>query len=266
MTTSFLQRDRNTGAGTDAGDGSENVDDDPRSGDRGGSARRLGLRARVFIAVAVLVVLALVATWVIAFSSLFGVRSVDVRGEHELTASQVEAAAGIGHGTPLVRVDTAGVTRRVETLPGIASAEVSTEFPSTVVITVVERTAVGYIQVGGKALLVDRTGAQYRTVAAAPHGLPRMVVPTSHGRTPHAASAAVARVASSLPRTLLAQVHSIQALDPTAITLVLSQGRLVQWGSATANAQKARVLPVIIKHRRYDTVFDVSDPNQPFSR
>lgn len=252
MTTSFLQRDR------------EDVDD-PGSGD-GDGRRRFGLRARVLLGVAVLVVLALVATWVIAFSSLFGVRSVDVRGERSLTAAQIEAAAGIDHGTPLVRVDTAAATRRVERLGGIASAEISTEFPSTVVITVVERTAVGWIRVGGRALLVDRTGAQFRTVDTAPHGLPRMVVPTSNGRTPHAASAAVARVAAALPRTLLAQVHSIQALDPTAITLVLSQGRLVQWGSATANAQKALVLPVIIKHRRYDTVFDVSDPNQPFSR
>ena len=190
-----------------------------------------------------------------------------MHGEHALTAAQVEAAAGIAHGTPLVRLDTARVTRRVETLPESRRPRSAPSFPSHRRRSPSSSAAPwATSRVGGKALLVDRTGAQYRTVAAAPHGLPRMVVPTSNGRTPHAASAAVARVASALPRTLLAQVHSIQALDPTAITLVLSQGRLVQWGSATRERAEGARPARDHQHRRYDTVFDVSDPNQPFSR
>ena len=60
-------------------------------------------------------------------------------------------------------------------------------------------------------------------------------------------------------------VRSIEALDPNAITLVLTRGRVVAWGSADRSADKARVLPVLLeqKHARY---VDLTDPDQPFTR
>lgn len=218
-------------------------------------------RRAVLIAVAVAVVVAVLATWLIAFSSVFGVRDVEVRGTHTLTAAQVRAAADISHGTPLVRLDTAAVTRRVEQLADVESAEVSTSFPSTVVITVVERVPVGYVVVNGKTMLVDRTGDQYHQVAAAPSGLPRFVVPV--GSSARTTGGAVAVVAGALSPSLRAQVLSVQALDPGAITLVLTQGRLVQWGSAARSADKARVLPVLLQQGA--ARIDVSNPDQPYT-
>lgn len=219
-------------------------------------------RRTALLVVALVAVLAVVATWLIAFSPVFGVRTITVRGNHLLTAAQVRTAAHLSHGTPLVRVDTAAITKRVEQLPEVASAQVSTSFPSTVVITVDERTPVGYLRKGNGAVLVDRTGDQYRTVRKPEKGLPRFVVaPGAAGR---ATGAAVAEVAAALPAALRREVVSITALSPTSITLLLTQGRVVQWGSSADSAQKALLLPVLL--RRHPAQVDLTNPAQPFTR
>ncbi len=218
-------------------------------------------RRRIAVGVAVVVVLALLATWLIAFSSVLGVGTVAVHGTHLLDSAQVRHAADLTDGTPLVRVDTAEVTRRVERLPEVASAQVSTSFPSTVDITVTERRPVGYLRTAGHDVLVDRTGFRYRTVGATPAGLPRLVVPGDAGSA--AVRAQVAQVAASLPASLLARVGSIQALDRNAITLVLRHGKVVRWGSAARSDDKARVLAVLLD--RKGTQIDVTDPDQPFT-
>lgn len=219
-------------------------------------------RRTVLAVVAATVVLAVFGTWLIAFSSVFGVRTVQVRGVHVLTADQVRAAADITNGTPLVRLDTAAITQRVERLPEVASAQVSTSFPSTVVIVVEERVAVGFVRRGAEVYLVDRTGAEYRTVAKAPSGLPHLVVPT--GDEQRATAAAVAAVADALPAAIAHEIRSIQALDPSAITLVLTRQRQVRWGSAERTAEKAQLLPALL--RRPVSYVDLTDPDQPYTR
>jgi cell division protein FtsQ len=219
-------------------------------------------RRTILIVAAATVALALLATWLVAFSSVFGVRNVEVRGVHVLTADQVRAAADISNGTPLVRLDTSAITSRVEQLPEVASAQVSTSFPSTVVIVVEERIAVGYTLRNGHAVLVDSSGAEYRTVNEPPAGLPHFVLPAGAQQRPTAA--AVAAVATALPRAVVREVRSIDALNPSRITLVLAGHRLVQWGSADQTAFKARLLPALL--RRPVGYVDLTNPSEPFTR
>ena len=230
---------------------------------RGGdSPRRPALGRRLILGAAGALVLVLVATWLVAFSPVFGVRTVTVRGTHLVTVGQVEAAAAIKHGTPLLRLDTAAVARRVEQLPEVDSAQVDTSFPSTVVITVTERVPVGYVKHGNGAVLVDASGDQYRTVSSVPKDLPLFVVPS--GSDARTTGGAVATVAAALPSRIRAKVESIQALDPQAITLLLTDHRVVQWGSADRSAEKARVLAALLP--RAVQQIDVTDPDQPFTR
>jgi cell division protein FtsQ len=217
---------------------------------------------RLLIVAAVVVVLAVFGTWLVAFSSVFGVGTVQVRGARLLSVAQVRSAAGISDGTPLVRIDTADVTRRVERLPDVASAEVRTSFPSTVVVSIIERRAVGFVRSHGHVVLVDRTGARYRSVGSAPDGLPRFMLASGAASAP--ARSAVASVAASMPASLLQRVDSIQAQDPNTITLVLRHGKIIRWGSATRNVEKARILPTLL--RRAASQVDITDPDQPFTR
>jgi cell division protein FtsQ len=232
----------------------------PRAEDE--EPRRGWSRRTILLVVAAVVVLGLVATWVVAFSPVFGVRTVTVRGEQGVSEQKIVTAAAVAHGTPLVRVDTDAIAQRVEALDGIYSARVSTSFPSTVVISVVERTPVGVVKRDGKFVLVDRTGDQYRTVDTAPPHLPVFVVPA--GTDARTTGGAVATVASALPADIRAKVASIQALQPDAVTLLLTDGRVVNWGDVEQSAAKARILPLLLKQKGH--TFDVTDPSRPFTR
>ena len=174
----------------------------------------------------------------------------------------MRAAAKIANGTPLVRLDTDAVRTRVEALPDVASAQVTTSFPSTVTITVTERVAVGVVQSpAGGFMLVDRTGDQFRHANARPSTCrcsSSRTAPIAHDRWRRRdrRRCTAARVR--------ARITSIQALDPNAITLLLHNGRVVRWGSATRSPDKARILPALLQPR--GSQIDVTDPDQPFLR
>jgi cell division protein FtsQ len=220
------------------------------------SNRRLTVVAAAVVATAALLV------WGVAFSPLFAVRHVRVMGASGAAEDQVRTAAHVPDGTPLLRLDTAAITARVEQVPVVASAHVDTSFPSTVTVTVSLRAAVGYLHVDGGYRLMDRTGAQFQTTTAAPRGLPELALPT--GVLAREAGAAVATVAAALPATLRARVASIQAFDPSAITVLLRDDRVIHWGSAERSGDKAAVLAALLT--RPGRVFDVSNPDLVVSR
>lgn len=233
------------------------------AGPAGPSTRHKRPSRRAVVAGAAGLLAVILLIWIVAFSSVLGVKTVQVRGNRLLTASEVQSAAAVKHGTPLMRLDTGPIVRRVQKLPEVKSVSVGTSYPNTVTITIVERVAVGFIDRGGNSFeLVDATGAQFRTVSVRPRQLPLFVLPTGPQAGPSAA--AVATVAGDLDRALLARIQSIQALDPTAITLLLTDSRVVAWGSVDRSADKARILPTLLQQP--GTQFDVSDPDQVVAR
>jgi cell division protein FtsQ len=235
--------------------GSRRDEDGPAPGGGGVPHRNL-----ILMAAAVVVVAALLA-WLVAFSSVFGAKTIEVRGEHSLIAEQVSAAAAISQGAPLIRLDTGAIAARVEALPDIASARVQTKYPSTVIITVTERIAIGYLQTGGRYALVDKTGDQFRTQPSKPAQLPLFEIPA--GAQAKASAAAEATVAAALPRSVLVKVASIQAFDPTAITLLMTDQRVVRWGSADQSDLKAKILPALLTQP--GATYDLTNPQMPFT-
>jgi cell division protein FtsQ len=215
-------------------------------------------RRRLLLIAGAVVVVAAAAVWVVAFSSLLGVRTVRVQGVSVVSAGQVRAAAAVPNGRPLVRLDTGAIVRRVERLPAVRSADVFTTFPGTVTIRVTERTAVGYLPSAGRYVLVDANGVQYLTVSSKPARLPQFGLPAGADST--TAARGVATVASALGPQLLARVASIDAFDQNAITVLLTDSRVLHWGSADRSSDKARLLPTLLGQP--GTQFDVSNPDQ----
>lgn len=210
--------------------------------------------------VALLVVLSVAGVaYLVMFTSLLGVRSVEVIGAKEIPKDAVLAAAAIEQGTPMVRLDAEEAAARVAALPRVFEVVVERSWPSTVEILVTERAPVAVFMVGAEAHLVDRTGLDYATSRTRPPGLPTMAI-TGVRPTDPATKAAVT-VLGAIPKQLLAQVTQISAATPGDVRLTLADGRVVKWGAARDNARKAAVLAPLLT--RPGTTFDVATPDFP---
>lgn len=219
-----------------------------------GPRRRTG-----WIAAAAVLIVVAVVIWLVGFSRVLGVGTVTVRGERYLKASQITAAAAIRPGTPLIRLNTAAITARIERLPEVKDVSVVTHYPSTVTITVVERVAVGHRGSGGVDWLVDADGVAFRPVSAAPKGLPSL---TETGDP--SLDTDIAVVAGALSKSLAKKVANITASSAQSITLTMLDGRSILWGGTDRDKDKAALLPALLT--QHGTYFDLSDPDTVISR
>lgn len=209
----------------------------------------------------VLAVVAIIAgvTWALLGSKFLVVRSITVNGAPDIPRSQVITAAGVRAGTPLIRISTGTVARRVEQLTLVESARVTRSWPNAITITIVERTAALAVREPAGWDLVDRFGVVLRQVQSRPHGLPRLRTSTAPDLLRgNPAVFAAATVGRELPARLAAKVRSIAAPTADTVTLYLRHGRTVVWGDASQTAMKARELAILMRGRAH--YFDVSDP------
>jgi cell division protein FtsQ len=221
---------------------------------------------RLTVTLTVLALLLAAAAYAVLWhTSLFAVGTVRVVGNRAVAARQILAAAGIDHGVPLEAVDTGAAARRVDAIPAVASAEVSVDWPHTVVVSVVERAPAALLPVAAPGTgyqVVDSGGVVFATVAAPTPGLP--VISVTGGATVRTAVVSGALAAlRALPPALRSRVVGISAADPFAIVLRLSGGALVDWGDGSEHASKAADLATMVKLYPKASGYDVSAPNAP---
>lgn len=216
------------------------------------------LSVTITVALILLFILAYVVVW---HTSLFAVTSVRVVGEKKVSAQQVISASAIGKGTPLVSVDTGGAAAGVEKLPQIASAQVSLDWPHTVVVTVTERVPAALIPTGAGYDVVDVSGVVFGTVASPVAGL--AVIQVQGGPAVKAAVVPGALAAlKALPADIEHQVTGISASSEYSITLALRRGVTVDWGGGDNASAKAADLIALMRLGRA-TRYDVSAPDAP---
>jgi cell division protein FtsQ len=234
-----------------------------------GSAPRQRVRRRrtrwraAFFALAGLAIVGGVG-WALLGDRVLVVRSVTVTGTHQLSPEQVIAAADVPTGTPLLSVDAGTVTRRVEALNNVASATVTEDWPDRLVIAVTERVPVVAVRMaGGGYDLVDPSGVIVKMTPTRPAAIPMFVtsLPGSALRGNPDVSAA-AGVLAELQPWLARQVAQVSTAlmpeGPRQVTLVLSDGKTVQWGSTDNAAQKNRELSLLLPGQVHNV--DVSTP------
>lgn len=223
---------------------------------RGPTKQRVLVRRAVAVSVlAAVVALAVAVLW----TPLLGVRSVDVAGTRILTSAEVVAAAQVPSGMSMLRLDIGGIEARVHRLPRVAQVAVVREWPGTVRIDVTERDPVAFLVASNGVHLVDSTGLDYATVATPPPGLPKLLLTTVSPTDQR--TQAVVGVLAALPAQLRTLVLTVDAKTPGSVTLGLTGGRTIRWGSADDSARKAAVLAALMTQP--GKVYDVSSPELP---
>jgi cell division protein FtsQ len=209
----------------------------------------------VFFGLAAVAIVAGVA-WALLGSRFLVVRSVRVTGVGSMVSrAQVLAAAQIPPGLPLIRVNTSAVAHRVGGIRQVQSAQVSRDWPDTVVISVRPRTPV-FVDVRDTArrppgfpLLKLTTGASGPARAdgvAGPGG-----VPSLRGSPVARAAAAVLR---ELPPRIARQVRAVSAATASDVSLQLAGAVVIVWGDTSRPGEKAKELTLLMRThaRRYD--------------
>jgi cell division protein FtsQ len=195
---------------------------------------------------------------VLYFTPVMSARSVIVTGIGAVTRDEVLGAAQVRLGTPLLQINTDGVADRVAAIRRVASARVQRQYPSALRITIVERVPVVVKDFPDGPHLYDRDGVDFAT-APPPPALPYIDV-DNPGPSDPATKAALAVLLALRPE-VVAQVSRIAAPSVASITLTLTDGRTVIWGTNERTEEKAQKLAALLTQP--GRIYDVSSPDLP---
>jgi cell division protein FtsQ len=248
---------------------------DPRIRQRREQVDRSRTQKRLLWLAGVAAAAALVALGVfLLHTPWFGAKVLTVKGAHPNTgALTIETAAGLLRHPPMISVDPGVTAARVETLPFIASAQVTRHWPDGVTITVTERRPV--VTMAGPATSWSTLDGFGRTLAVTPArpGLPVLVVHASTGPVPPArvgtmlapAAAAGLQAARALPPAFAGQVISVTVAADSTVSLALTSGLVVLLGTVSNLPAKYEDVAAIIANAplRGAHTIDVTVPQSP---
>ncbi|MGW1928947.1 cell division protein FtsQ/DivIB [Streptomyces sp. NPDC001919] len=227
--------------------------------------------ARVLLLALAVLLLAAGGLWALYGSNWFRVERVKTSGTSVLTPPEIEAAAAVPMGAPLVTVDTEAIEARLRRgFPRIESVDVVRSWPHGIGLKVTERKPVLLIEKGGRFVEVDATGMRFATVDTAPRGIPRLVLDSAASPSLRRFGAErllreAVRVRGELPAEIARDTRVVRVTSYDSVTLELTRGRTVFWGSGEHGPVKARVLTALLKATPKAGHFDVSAPTAPAS-
>ncbi len=207
-------------------------------------------------------------------TSLFAVRTLDVRGAGAGLQTEIDAALAPFRGESLVGLDPAAVERAVETVPAIRSAEVERDFPRTLHVAVTTEKPVAVVRQGEAAWLVSSSGKVLEAIDVGGHAwLPRVWLPPDAGALAPAkrlraelGGAAVAALAV-VPAAFPSRVVSASGSDGD-LTLVLPDKTELRLGEALDVELKLAVAATVLtsltaEERERLGYLDLSLPARP---
>ncbi|MFF4405535.1 cell division protein FtsQ/DivIB [Streptomyces sp. NPDC001262] len=230
---------------------------------------RLSRRRRIVVWAAGAVLAGAASVWALYGAAWLRVSQVEVEGTQALTADEVRAAARVPLGEPLVSVDTDAIADRLrDGLPRIRTVDVERSWPHAISLKVTERQPQVVLEKGGKFIEIDSMGVRFATVDQAPQGATRLLMDTQD--TPGARGFGADRlereaveVMGDLPPEVRKDTTAVRVRSYDSITLELTGGRTVVWGSSERGDAKARTLTALLKAARGANHFDVSAPSAP---
>ena len=206
-------------------------------------------------------------------SSLFAIRTVDVRGADPRVTREVRAALAPYTGVNLLRLDLKEVEQHVLDVPDVRAASFDRAFPHSLVVVVAPERPVAVLRRGAQAWLVSARGRVLREVALGTRrALPRIwagkdasvevggILSLDDGRR---AAAALAPLRGT---TLGAHVLLVRT-KADELTLVLRSGIEIRLGDSGDLRLKLaiarRILAVVAADAGAGSYLDVSVPERP---
>ncbi|MEX0754023.1 MAG: FtsQ-type POTRA domain-containing protein [Actinomycetota bacterium] len=191
------------------------------------------------------------------FTPLFEARRIGVSGAGQVTRERILGLAGV-EGANVAHLDTTAVERALEADPWIARATVGREVPSTIEVSIAERSPVAGIgDETGRVVAADGT----ELPGADPTGLPVIDVLTATDVQTAAA------VLGAIPESTLEKVERVTADVDGSLALQIRGGIVASYGPAEELVAKGAALAAVLRWLESEgtssSAIDVSTPTAP---
>ena len=234
-----------------------------RLAERRAAVRRLRWRTIALVAAGVLLAAAL--AYAVLISSFLALRSgeIEITGTNQIVSEEaVLEVITPEEGTPLARLDTAGLAEELTTIVGVRDAHLERSWPHGLQVVIEPRVPVAIVEDGDQYAVLDGEGVELSRDAEPAEDLPVVDVPLGEEGTA-ASLTAVLEVLDALPDDLLAEVAAASAPSPNRVSFELPDGVEVFWGSSAENALKVEVLSTL---RQVEASgYDLSAPRAPIT-
>jgi cell division septal protein FtsQ len=202
--------------------------------------RSVGRKRLKWLAIGLGAVAVVIAALAVAGSSLFEIKDISVEGAVYSRGDRLDAVIAELDGANVLRVDTDEIERRLEAIPWVADARVTTDFPDGATVEVAERTPViAYQGTDGQYRVLDEHGRVLAVLAGQPVAYLVLDTPTGEGPNLDAGAFAppgyqsAARLVPALDDGLRPQVSAISAAaDGSDLRLTLNGVVEVRFGAA----------------------------------
>lgn len=205
-------------------------------------------------------------------TSLLSVKTIDVAGTSHLNSDQILDLAGLPKGKAMISVNPGAIESRIEADPWVSDASVSRKWPTTVNISVVERTAVAAAQTeDGRWAELGDGGIVLSVVDSPTQGLPVILdqkLSPNPGATLDAETARLVALVGQLPDSLRPKVIQIQRDGDGNVRLGLTSGPIIDLGQLDDKlGNKLLSAATVISKEDNDNikVLDVRSPEFPLS-
>ena len=224
-------------------------------------------RPRTLLAAAAALVLLIAGWFWLRDSSLVAVRTVEVTGVPGPQGARIrEALVQTARSMTTLHVSDDALDTAVAPFSLVKRIEVSTSFPHTLRIHVVTNVAVGVVVAGGRQIAVTSDGTLLRDVSA-PAGLPQIPTSATPGGTRLTDPNAVAAVEAlgAAPAALRGHVQGVQTTPDRGLTIQLSNGPLLIFGSSDRLAAKWAAAAAVLADSQAAgaSSIDVTAPERP---
>ena len=198
--------------------------------------------------------LALIVGLVVWFVPVFSVKDIVVEGNANASVESVVEASGVQEGENLIRVNPRKAASGVVSIPWVASATVSRDFPSTLTVQVEERETVAFVDDNDGQRLIDAQGEEF-IIAAPPEEAVEISGEVESGSLE--VTNAV-EILAAVPREIRAQVAQLEIDDPYSYRFRMEDDKTVFWGANEDNENKALAFATVLKLDGKN--WDISNP------